>query len=111
MRGGGVCSLTEQENPSDSPFGLPAPLSGEPRRLRRSGRLLVDPYRWRVPFNEPLSPVRFRADAIRPCCCGGRAALWAAENRGNYLFYEFLKHFFVGNGENKKMVVSSIKMM
>ena len=30
---------------------------------------------------------------------------------GNYLFCEFLKHFFVGNRENKKMVVSSIKMM
>ena len=32
------------KNPSVSPFGLPAPLSGEPRRLRRSGRQVGDPY-------------------------------------------------------------------
>ena len=29
---------------SVSPFGLPALPEGEPRRLRRSGRLPVDPY-------------------------------------------------------------------
>ena len=26
----------------------------------------IRPYRWRVPFNERLCPVRLRADAIRP---------------------------------------------
>ena len=36
-----------RENPSVSPFGLTAPLSGEPRRLRRSGRQVGDPYSWR----------------------------------------------------------------
>ena len=43
--GGVVRQQSVQENPSVSPFGLPAPLSGAPRALRAAGRLLVDPYR------------------------------------------------------------------
>ena len=46
----GVCYEIQDtlQNTNDtlsvSPFGLPALPEGEPRRLRRSGRLLVDPY-------------------------------------------------------------------
>ena len=40
---GGVCASTARVNPSVSPFGLPAPLSGVPRR---------------VPFNRVLSKIR-----------------------------------------------------
>ena len=54
-----------QRNPSVSPFGLPAPLSGEPRRLRRSGRLRASPS-VTYTIHRTAHSHSLRADSIRP---------------------------------------------
>ena len=87
-------------------------------RLRRSGRLRASPTRRMRSSGCFLKsgvaggcypPLRFR---LMGCSVGAaEPPCGLLKTGGNYLFCEFLKHFFVGNRENKKMVVSSIKMM